>query len=586
MKKHNALKIVLITILVFMLLTWFIPAAVFQSKVVDQGRLEMGLFDLFNYPLTALQYFGNIVLFLLAVGAFYGILYKIPAYRSFLDKFAAKFSGRGLVFIVFLIFILGIITSVAGAQLPLLIFFPLLASVILLMGYDKIVVLLTLVGSTMIGIAGTTYGYSNVYLIFNILEKTKIETNIVGKVIILFVGLFLLSIYTIQYAKRKMQVSSVMGKSKVVKSSFRKEVESRIELEKEAKEEENEEENEDEKEDDEKKSTVKSSSKKSSSKSTTKSTTKSTKKPGRPAGKNSSKTTAKKSSTKKSSGRSKNPNKADAYDNDVIVVTKDLTDYSDDLVPSSVDKNHRTLALVIIFVCMLIVLILAYIPWSEVFGVKLFTDITKNVTDFKLFKYPLFSKILGKFNAFGTWSFFEMIPVLFLSSALLAIIYKIDFNEYIDGAIKGIKKAIVPACIAILIYTGLVLVTYHPFQLTIYNFIQRLGVAKKVTTFKHINFIKMPLVAMIASIFNGDPLYVYNSTMPYLAGVFDKKTYDGIAMLFPTIYGWTMLAAPTSLVLMTSLSYLKVSFCEWLKNIWLLLLELLIAFLIILIIVI
>ena len=86
MKKHNIAKVVLITMLVIALLSWIIPAAYYSGSYVDQGRVQMGLFDLFNYPLTALSYFGYIALFLILVGGFYGVLYRIPAYRSFLDK--------------------------------------------------------------------------------------------------------------------------------------------------------------------------------------------------------------------------------------------------------------------------------------------------------------------------------------------------------------------------------------------------------------------------------------------------------------------------------------------------------------------
>ena len=70
--------------LVFLLLSWILPAAYYSGQYVDQGRVQMGLFDLFNYPLTALSYFGYIALFIILVGGFYGILYKIPAYRTFL----------------------------------------------------------------------------------------------------------------------------------------------------------------------------------------------------------------------------------------------------------------------------------------------------------------------------------------------------------------------------------------------------------------------------------------------------------------------------------------------------------------------
>ena len=106
MKKHNASKVVLITILVFLLLTWIIPAAYYSGEYVDQGRVQMGLFDLFNYPLTAVAYFGYIAFYFILVGGFYGILYKIPAYRTFLDKFAGAMKGRESIWLSVMVVVL------------------------------------------------------------------------------------------------------------------------------------------------------------------------------------------------------------------------------------------------------------------------------------------------------------------------------------------------------------------------------------------------------------------------------------------------------------------------------------------------
>ena len=97
MKKHNAIKVILVTTLICVILTWIFKAAYFQSEFVDQGLVQMGLFDLFSYSLTSLSYFGYISLFIIVVGGFYGILYKIPAYRNMLDAMANKFKKFGIL---------------------------------------------------------------------------------------------------------------------------------------------------------------------------------------------------------------------------------------------------------------------------------------------------------------------------------------------------------------------------------------------------------------------------------------------------------------------------------------------------------
>src|SRR5699024_788555 len=167
--KHNTFKVVLITILVLVLLTWILPAAYYSGSYIDQGRVQMGIFDLFNYPVTSISYFGYIAIYVLVVGGFYGVLNKIGAYRTMLDKLVSKFKGKEVVVLSIMMVLISILTSVCGLQLGLVIFFPMIISLILLMGYDKIVAALAIVGSTMIGMLGTTYGYNNTGIIPSIL---------------------------------------------------------------------------------------------------------------------------------------------------------------------------------------------------------------------------------------------------------------------------------------------------------------------------------------------------------------------------------------------------------------------------------
>ena len=168
---------------------------------------------------------------------------------------------------------------------------------------------------------------------------------------------------------------------------------------------------------------------------------------------------------------------------------------------------------------------------------------------------------------------------MFLPMALviliLAFIYRLSFDDIIDGFMAGAKKALRPAIIAMLVYTILVLVTYHPFQLVLY----------KAIIGKKFNVVKEVLTAILATIFNVDPSYTFQSVLPYLVSVVtDTKLYGLVGIIYQSMYGFTTLFAPSSLILMTTLSFLKVSYGSWLKTIWKLLLELFIILLIIFII--
>ena len=176
MKKHNAVKVVLITLLVVLLLSWILPAAYYSGEYVSEGRVQMGLFDLFNYPLTSLSYFGYIALFFVLVGGFYGVLYKIPAYRTFLDKIVSIFDGKEKLFISIVIILFAVLVSVCGIHYEIFLFFPFIVALIYLMGYDKIVAAMTMVGSIAVGLAGSTYAYNNLNVLISTLASVLLTS--------------------------------------------------------------------------------------------------------------------------------------------------------------------------------------------------------------------------------------------------------------------------------------------------------------------------------------------------------------------------------------------------------------------------
>ena len=533
MKKHNASKVVLITIMAFLLLTWIFPAAYFSSEYVEQGRVQMGLFDLFNYPVTALSYFGYIAFFLVLVGGFYGILCKIPAYRAFLDKIVAKAKGKEKIVLSIFVVLIALLVSICGVQVGIALFIPFVVSIILLMGYDKIVAGLVTVGSICVGLLGTTYAGSNISILTGVFALDY-DYLIWVRFIILLIGIILLLFNIFMYIKHNFEGVKI----KIEKKSVNKEeIEEKVVVEK--------------------VEPVKKNTNKPSNKTTGKNTTK-------------------KSSNKKSSSSThKSVNKAALKEEDVIIVKESIAE-EDTFAPRKVEGKYKTWPIVLVFVLLFLLFTLAFIPWNQ-FEVSLFADITSNVQKFELFNFPLFAKLLGTFNAFGEWAITDLFLPLALSILLLAIIYKVSFEEVADGFVDGAKRALAPAVIVILLYTVLVLVTYHPFQLVIYKAI--LGLSKGF------NIATTTFVAILCGLFNSDIAYSFQSVVPYYSSVVaNVENYNLSAIIFQSMYGLTMLVAPTSLTLMAILAYLDVPYKDWMKNIWKLLLELFIVLLIVFII--
>ena len=549
MKKYNTFKVVLITILVLLVLSWILPAAYYSGQFVDQGRTQMGLYELFNYPLTSLSYFGYIAIFIIFVGGFYGVLYKIPAYRTFLDKIVKLFKGKEKLFLSIVVVLIALGVSVCGLQLVYFLFIPLLVSLILLMGFDKIVVAMVIIGSMAAGLIGTTYSYTNSNMLLSVLSL-DFNYQIWVRFIILLLSVILVIINTFMYIKKSN--GAVETKKEDIKKNDS--VKSEIIIS------------------DEVRPAPKKKANNVSKKTTNNNKKTSTKKSS------SSKST--KNGSSKSKKTTKNPNKAALKKEDIIVVKESVTKENNDnyLIPTRVEATHKVWPLVTGFIILFILVVLAFMSWGEGgFNISLFTNITSSVSKFELFGFPIFAKIYGTMNAFGTWTVIDLLFPMGLLLLILVLIYGIKFDDVLEGFKEGAIKALYPAFIALLVYSVLVLVTYHPYQLVIYKAVLSLS--------KGFNIATATFVAILASFFNGDLAYVYQSSLPYFTSVVtNAKNYATVGIIFQSMYGFTMLFAPTSMILMCVLSYIDVSYKDWLKNIWKLLLELFIVLLIVFII--
>ena len=188
MKKHNIFKVVCIAILIAVLLTWIVPSSYYYGGVIDNGKAQMGIFDLFSYLGSIVSYFGYVPLYILAVGGFYGVLYKTNGYRNLLNKLVDKYEGSEWIFLTIVMILFAVVTSVSGLSLGLFFLFPFVITTILLMGYSKITALLTTVGSVCIGLIGTSYSLTEMAVVNEYLGLSA-ASELIVKLVILVVGL-------------------------------------------------------------------------------------------------------------------------------------------------------------------------------------------------------------------------------------------------------------------------------------------------------------------------------------------------------------------------------------------------------------
>lgn len=201
MKKTGLFKIIVFTLLAIMVVTWIVPASYFNAgELAELGKYRIGFFDFFQLIFGAFEfkYFIQMFIFLVSVGALYGVLGKTGKYRAWIEKIASKFRGKEIVFLLIASIVIVALTSVFNYGLLLFIFFPLVISIILAMGYDKVTAAVATFGAMLIGTIGSTISYNITGVINEQLSVDKLSTGIWYRVALLVLSLAALIFYLVK----------------------------------------------------------------------------------------------------------------------------------------------------------------------------------------------------------------------------------------------------------------------------------------------------------------------------------------------------------------------------------------------------
>ena len=475
MKKHNLLKILGICFGAFIILSWFIPITTYSEGVATIGKTSpYGIFDLFRYPLLLFEAFIHYGLLFLAIGGFYGVLNKTGVYTKIVDKVAAMWHKKEKWFLVLVIGVLAILSSISGLYIPMFIIVPFLISVIIKLGYDQKTAFATTIGAILVGMIGTTYGIylsatnfindnNTVTYLFGPEGFFKLGVNsyILVRFIILAIFTFLFTMLVIKKAK------------------FEK--------------------------------------------------------------------------------------------------TKEIPFYD-----NKITSKKKTYPLVILSILTVVLIFVGMYAWDHALGLQIFNNIYNSIMNLTIGNdYSIIKNILGNtLGSFGYYSYYEMICILIIMSLVISWIYSIKikdtFESFIDGAKKMVKPALYVMIANIVFLFGYLAIRYMvlyntpdyssgTMSLTISNFI--LGLSPDF------NIFTTSLATMTSSLFYNDIYFLaYELTNP-LSVIATSNLYPVVAIIIQSIFGIMMMIMPTSLLLVAGMSYLNISYKEWVKYIWIYLLE-------------
>lgn len=464
MKKNNLLKVIAITCLVFLVLTWIIPTGSYSNATYTKDSITaLGVGDLFIYSFHSVYLSIAIIsmVVILLIGGLYGVLNKTGAYQALVEKIVKRYNGKEKLFIVISILLFSILTSLTSLIYPLFILVPLFITVICLLGYNKFTAFLSTFGAILVGRIGTTYGYNlDGYNYANKFFGVDINSNILFKIILFVLTVGLLIFFTLKTSKLETKKSKVK--------------------------------------------------------------------------------------------------------NEKITLYEEKS------------SNKKTTALVVLLSIMMVFVIVAMFNWKDAFGIQLFNDIYSKVTSVSVAGRNIFAELLGSINPIGYWSNYELSLVLVLNIFVIGKVYGLKLKEILEGFINGVKDIVGVAVIGFLatILSSVVFAQlYNISSSTMFP-----TIANKIFTVFGKNSFSLSLVTGFATLFFGDLPYVFNDLYTPVSAMYSNM--GDAVFIIQSVFGFISLILPTSIVLLMGLRYSDISFGEWFKKAWKLLLGLLICLLV------
>lgn len=230
-------------------------------------------------------------------------------------------------------------------------------------------------------------------------------------------------------------------------------------------------------------------------------------------------------------------------------------------------KTPKGIALAIVLVLTFAVFILGL---TYIKDATIFSTLYTNIQNVKIGSFAIFDAILGSFEVFGSWTWISLYATIGLAIIIMAISNSLTLRETVESCMEGAKKVFGLAIIAALLSLVAIFTLNSGFLMTVINFIAKGG-----------NIALVTLSSFIGSPFMVEEVYAAQYILQILYSV---TANDAMVELYGLIiqitYGFGMLIAPSSILLMISLYYLGEGYTKWFKYIWKLLIVVLAACLI------
>lgn len=254
----------------------------------------------------------------------------------------------------------------------------------------------------------------------------------------------------------------------------------------------------------------------------------------------------------------------------VLHIRKTRKNNNNEVMPdlfASTETNEKSrsgaISIAIVFGIFAIITLLAYLPWSEAFNTSWTTKALEAITGAEVFGSPIFAYILGNVSAFGQWDIFGVQIVMLVAILVIKLVDKMSMNEVIESFGEGFKKVGKLVIILLICYVVLEFAVMFPVLPTIVDWF--LGLFSNAS--EKLVLVISPIAGLFTSLFTVEYQYTASLIGLYLGNA-HPDFYSQIAFMLQSTFGLASMFSPASAILLMGLSYLGISYKEWMKYIW------------------
>ncbi len=209
MENKKNLKILLLFITIYMLLSWIIVSGNFSNgEFVSNGFNQFGFFDFLVAPFQLFNYFvvtmtkningyvnqvgyGNVIIAFIAIGILYGVLNKTGAYYNLIMDIKKKLKNKKELFLLIIAAVYCTISALSGLNLLLFMFMPFVATILAKLKFNKITIFTSTIGAMLIGSIGSLYN-PTINGLNRVMFQSGLNSNIASRLILFLMLLIIL----------------------------------------------------------------------------------------------------------------------------------------------------------------------------------------------------------------------------------------------------------------------------------------------------------------------------------------------------------------------------------------------------------